>query len=245
MMTIKEFARLCSCNAQTLRYYDKIGLLHPSGRTEAGYRLYGGRDLQRLQRILLFRAVEFPLREIKAIMEDPDFDRTAVLEQQIELLTLEKEHIENLISLARGIKLLGENYMNFTAFDRKKLDDYAREAKAAWGNTAAHKEFEEKKKGRSEEKEQALGAELMAIFAELGRIRHSDPAAEEAQRLVKKLQDFIGEHYYTCTDTILLGLGKMYAAGGEFTENIDRCCGEGTAVFVCRAIEAKCAAKGK
>lgn len=240
MMTVKEVSMLCSVSVRTLRYYDSIGLLRPSERTEAGYRLYSDADLKRLQRILLYRAVGFSLGEIKTVLADASLDRTALLEQQIELLELQKEHIENLIALARGIKLLGEDYMDLRAFDTKKLDEYAAKAKENWGQSAAYKEFEQKAKGRTKEKEQALGAEMMSIFAEFGAIRSGDPAGEAAQQLVNKLQAHISANYYNCTDAILLGLGKMYASGGEFTENIDRFGGEGTAAFAAKAIEAKC-----
>ena len=80
---------------------------------------------------------------------------------------------------------------------------------------------------------------MMEIFSEFGSIRETDPAGEKAQILVQKLQIFITDHYFTCSDQIFPGLGKMYAAGGEFTKNIDLAGGEGTAVFVHRAIEAK------
>ena len=78
---------------------------------------------------------------------------------------------------------------------------------------------------------------MIDIFGEFGQIRTTDPASGEAQALVKKLQDYITEHMYTCTKEILSGLGKMYAGGGDFTTNIDRFGGEGTAVFVSQAIE--------
>ena len=78
------------------------------------------------------------------------------------------------------------------------------------------------------------------LFAQFGQIRDTDPASGEAQALVKKLQDHITEHMYTCTKEILSGLGKMYAGGGEFTKNIDSYGGEGTAEFASRAIEIFC-----
>ena len=81
---------------------------------------------------------------------------------------------------------------------------------------------------------------MIDIFAEFGAIRNMDPASEEAQALVKKLQDYITQHMYTCTKEILGGLGKMYAGGGDFTKNIDSFGGEGTAEFASRAIEIYC-----
>ena len=85
--------------------------------------------------------------------------------------------------------------------------------------------------------QQDINTQMMGIFAEFGQLRETDPASEEAQTLVKKLQDFITAHFYTCTDEILASLGQMYAAGGEFTENIDKAGGVGTAEFSGKTIE--------
>ena len=100
MMTIHEVSKLAGVSIRTLQYYDKIDLLHPSGHSDAGYRLYDDTDLERLQHILLFRELEIPLKDIKAILNSPDFDREKALEQQIELLKLKKEHIDNLMNFA-------------------------------------------------------------------------------------------------------------------------------------------------
>ena len=253
MMTVNEVSKLTGVSIRTLQYYDKIGLLHPAEYTEAGYRLYDDAALETLQQILLFRELEFPLKDIKEIVGSPDFDRSKALEQQIELLTLKKEHLENLIDLAKGLKLRGVRHLKFDAFDTRKIDEYAAQAKASWGTTPAYKEFEEKSKGRTQEDDQNIAQGLMDIFAEFGAIRgaeagtlkgaeldavkSADPASAEAQALVKKLQDYITQHFYNCTNEILSGLGKMYAGGGDFTKNIDSYGGEGTAEFVHQAIE--------
>ena len=130
--------------------------------------------------------------------------------------------------------------MSFDAFDTAKLDEYAAKAKASWGETAAYKEFEKKTEGRSKEEDASLAGQMMGIFREFGAVKDGDPASEEAQALAGKLQDFITEHYYTCTKEIFSGLGKMYAAGGEVTENIGKAGGRGTAVFAAAAIESFC-----
>ena len=256
MMTVNEVSKLTGVSIRTLQYYDKIGLLHPAEYTEAGYRLYDDAALETLQQILLFRELEFPLRDIKKIVESPDFDRSKALEQQIELLTLKKEHLENLIDLAKGLKLRGVRHLKFDAFDTRKIDEYAAQAKAAWGTTPAYKEFEQKSKGRTREDDQNIAQGLMDIFAEFGAIKDAnlgtdkdanlgtdkgaDPASPGAQALVKKLQDYITQHFYNCTKEILSGLGKMYAGGGDFTKNIDSYGGEGTAEFAHQAIEVYC-----
>ena len=130
--------------------------------------------------------------------------------------------------------------MDFKAFDKSKLEEYSKRAKAQWGDTAAYREYEEKAKDRTDKDEENMGEGLMRIFAEFGKIKDLDPAGEEAQALVKKLQDYISCNYYSCTNEILAGLGTMYAAGGEFTENIDAAGGPGTAEFACKAIGIYC-----
>lgn len=178
--------------------------------------------------------------EIKRILNSSDFDRKKALTQQIELLTLKKEHIENLITMARGIKLIGVRTMDFSAFDTKKIDEYCERAKAAWGTTPEYKEFEQKNKNRTKEQQDELNRQLMEIFAEFSAIQKEDPGSVEAQAIVRKLQNFMSAHYYTCSNKILAGLGQMYGSGGEFTENINRATKEGTAEFTAKAIEIYC-----
>ena len=93
MRTVHEVSKLTGVSIRTLQYYDKIGLLSPAERTEAGYRLYDDAALERLGQILLFRELEFPLAEIRDILDAPDFDRDLALRQQIDLLTLKKERL--------------------------------------------------------------------------------------------------------------------------------------------------------
>ena len=243
MRTVHEVSGLAGVSIRTLQYYDKIGLLHPSQYTEAGYRLYDDTALERLQQILLYRELEFPLKEIRRILDSPDFDRNRALEQQIALLELKKEHLEHLITFARGIYGIGVKTMDFTVFDTRKLDEYARQAKESWGGTPAYQEFQEKKKNWTEDEEQVSG-KMMTLFAELGRLKEMDPYEPQVQGQVRRLQEFITEYFYTCTPEILGSLGKMYGGGGRFTESIDAAGGEGTGVFAARAIEIYCVSSG-
>lgn len=240
MMTVHEVSKLTGVSIRALHYYDEIGLLPPAVTTEAGYRLYDDANLERLQQILLFRELEFPLKEIRKIIDNPSFDRKAALEQQIALLTLKKERMERLISFARQIQLNGGTTMSFDAFDTKQIDAYAEEAKKKWGHTAAYREFTEKTADYTAEKQTSLGADLMDIFAQFGTMLGMEPADSRVQAQVKQLQDFITANYYTCTRQILAGLGQMYAAGGEMTGNIDAAGGAGTGAFVAKAIEVYC-----
>lgn len=240
MMTVHEVSKISGVSIRALHHYDNIGLLPATEVTNAGYRMYDDTALERLQHILLFKELEFSLKEIRNILDSPDFDRSKALEQQIHLLELRKEHLQNLIDLACGIKAIGVKKMSFDAFDTRKIDEYAKQAKASYGKTDAYKEYEQKAAGRSKEEQQTINVKMMEIFAEFGRIKGQSPDSQEAVGLAKKLQDFITEHFYTCTDEILLGLGEMYAGGGDFTTSIDHVGGEGTAEFADKAIQVYC-----
>lgn len=130
--------------------------------------------------------------------------------------------------------------MDFSAFDTSKIDAYAEEAKSQWGATGAYKEFEEKTAGQSHEDRQSAADGLMAVLSVFGRLKEQPASSPEAQAQVEALKQYITAHFYTCTDEILSGLGRLYAAGGEFTENIDRAGGKGTAAFAAEAIAYYC-----
>jgi DNA-binding transcriptional MerR regulator len=238
--TVQQVSKLTGVSVRTLHHYDRIGLLKPTRTTDAGYRLYDEEALRTLQTILFFRELEFPLKQIGEILANPGFDPVSVLEDQIHLLELRRDQLTGLISHARQIQKTGVIPMDFSAFDRTRQDAYAAEAKKRWGKTDAYKEFEQKTAGQTQEQQNAAGDGLMAVFARMGTIRTADPASPEAQALVRELQDYITAHYYTCTKQILQGLGMMYIAGDEMTENIDKAGGEGTAQFAHDAIEVYC-----
>lgn len=240
MKTVKEVSDLTGVSVRALHHYDSIGLLKPTRITQAGYRLYDSTALQRLQTILLFRELQFPLKEIKTILDSPGFDPMKALEQQINLLQLQRKHLDDLIAHARKIQETGVISMDFSTFDTAEMDRYATQAKEKWGKTDAYKEFQQKTAGKLPSQIKAAGDALMDIFAEFGKARRLSPASPEAQALVVKLQGFISEHYYTCTKQILRSLGQMYIAGDSMTENIDKAGGQGTAEFVHQAIAFFC-----
>lgn len=240
MKTVKEVSRLTDVSVRTLHHYDAIGLLKPTKVTEAGYRLYDEQALGKLQTILLFRELEFPLKEIKEMLAAESFDPMAALTDQIRLLELRREKLDRLIDHAKTIQKTGVMNMDFKAYDNKKLDAYAQEAKKRWGHTDAWRESQENSKGKSQAEQTTEADGLMDIFRRLGQHREGSPAAPEAQALIAELQRYISSHYYNCTREILFGLGQMYAAGDEMNDNIDRAGGAGTGDFARRAIEIYC-----
>lgn len=237
-LQIKEFAAFTGVSVRTLHYYDEIGLLKPSYVDEhSGYRFYGEEALLRMQEILFYRELDFPLKTIKTILSSPNYDKAKALQEQKMLLTLKKERLERLITAIDGASK-GENIMD--AFRNAEFETYKQEAKERWGGTDAYREYEGKTAGQSQAQTQAAGDGLMNIFKEFGAIRHLSPADSKAQDLVTKLQSYITDHYYTCTEQILFGLGQMYAAGDEMNANIDKAGGEGTGAFARDAITIYC-----
>ncbi len=130
--------------------------------------------------------------------------------------------------------------MDLFPFEPKKLNEYAAQAKASWGSTPEYQAYEKKSAGRTRADDKELGRRMMAIFADFGAVKAQGPASPEAQALVRRLQSFISEHYYPCSDQVLSSLGQMYTAQGEFTASIDQAGGEGTAAFAGEAIRIAC-----
>ncbi|MFA5657823.1 MAG: MerR family transcriptional regulator [Oscillospiraceae bacterium] len=244
-MSISEIARLTGISVRTLHYYDEIGLLKPVSVDEhSGYRFYDERSLERLQTILFYRELDFPLKEIDRIISKPEFNKNEALSRQKELLRLKNERIERLIA-AIDNTLKGEDTMNFNAFDNSEFkaqkEKYSEEAKEKWGNTRAYKENAEKTSSYSSEKWEEINKVMNAILCEFADCMKSGslPDGDSAQVLVKKWQSFITENHYTCPKEILAGLGIMYIGDERFKANIDKC-GEGTAEFMSKAIEVYC-----
>ena len=240
MKTVKQLAAQVGISVRTLHHYDAIGLLRPSQVTQAGYRLYDDAAAERLCLILLFRELGFPLKQIRAILDAPDFDRNQILSQQVQLLEQRKAHLEKLANMARGIQLVGVNYLEMQDFDFQKIDDYAEQAKTLYGKSEAYQQCAQKAAARTAQQNQKVNGQLMDFFAALGQIKEQNPGGEAAQQWVRQLQAFITEHYYDCTEQILLGLGDLYAGGGSMTENIDAAGGPGTGCFARQAIRFYC-----
>lgn len=232
MKTVHEVSILAGVSVRTLHHYDEIGLLKPTALSEAGYRLYDDKALTRLQNILFFRELRFSLKDIKKILDAPDFDRREALTRQLDLLDLQKKHIEAVIVSVRDILENGGENMSFSAFDNSEYEKYAEEAKKRWGNTQEYAESVKKQKSDS-------AGSMMKIFEKFGKIKTSDPNSGEAQRLVHELQSCISENYYQCSDAMLDNLAVMYTDDERFKANIDSVGGDGTAEFVRAAIESK------
>lgn len=242
-MQIKEFAKLTGVSVRTLHYYDEIGLLKPAlVDAQNGYRFYDQNSLLRMQEILFYRELDFPLKSILEILSSPDYDKQKALAEQRKLLELKKERLERIIDALDGAT---KGKVTMAAFDNSDYEtarkQYEVEAKERWGETEAYKEHAEKTAKYTKDKWQDVNDGLMAIFSKFAKCKKNGHTADsdDAQALVKELQNYITENYYTCTNQILVGLGQMYVDDERFKTNIDKN-GDGTADFASKAIEIYC-----
>lgn len=238
-MKINEVAKLAGITVRTLHFYDQIGLLHPSETTEAGHRIYNEDALETLQQILFFRELEFPLNDIKEMMSAGNYDKKETFIKQRELLLQKRKRLDTLIATLDAA-IGEEQYVNLHVFDLSEINElkekYAAELKERWGETDAYKENEQKTSGYDEMQWSILKEEGTEILKLFGQNRNLKPDSEEAQKLVKRWQEYITANFYHCTNEILSCLGLMYVEDQRFTENIDRN-GKGTAAFMAKAIE--------
>ena len=230
MRTVKDVSKLTGVSVRTLHYYDAIGLLTPTKVTDAGYRMYDDTALSRLQSILLFRELQFPLKEIKEFLDSPDFNQEETIAQQIKLLELQYKHIGELISFAREIQTKGVKTMNFEVFDTNEIEQYKAEVKSKWGNSKAYQEYEQRVVSHSEHNDSKFVNEIMSLFTDLGATKQLPPTDKAVQEKIAALQAYINENFYTCSNDILKELSEMYVCDDRFKKNIDRFGGE--AIFV-------------
>lgn len=211
-LSVSEASKLMGISVRTLHYYDEIGLLKPSDKTEAGYRYYDDNCLAVLQQILFYRELELPLKEIRSILSQPDHDQTRALASHRELLLIKQRHVADMLRLVDET-LGGENMSksNFTFDDYEEAKDkYATEAKARWGHTKAYKESQRHEKNRTEAETLEMMNETNSIFTAFAKSMDLAPSSPEVQALVARWQALITMHHYNCTNEILDGLAEMY-----------------------------------
>jgi len=240
MYTVHQVSQITGVSVRTLHHYDQLGLLVPTQVTEAGYRLYDDAALQRLQSILIYRELGFPLKEIKAILDDPGYDPKEALTRQITLLESQQKRLSGIIAFARDMEKQGEIRMDFQVFDKTEQEQLQAEAKAKWGGTEAWQSWEQQSAKHSHQQQVQNGNRLMAKLAAIGALRDKGADSPEVQQEVAALQQLITDCFYPCNNETLRGLGQMYVADERFMRNIDKAGGEGTAQFVSKAIEVYC-----
>jgi DNA-binding transcriptional MerR regulator len=246
--TVGQVARLSGVTIRTLHHYDEIGLLRPRGRTEAGYRSYAEADLERLQQILLYRELGFPLDEIAAIMGDRRVGANEHLRRQHGLLKERIGRLELMVAAIEremeaqqmGIQLTPEE--RFEVFGDFDPDEYAQEAEERWGGTDAYRESQRRVAQYSKQDWltiKAEGGDITRRFADAMR-SGAEPAGDTAMGLAEEHRQHISRWFYECGYDIHRGLGDMYVADPRFTATYEAV-GEGLATYIRDAIHANAA----
>jgi DNA-binding transcriptional MerR regulator len=228
-MKVSEVARLAGVSVKALHHYDALGLVRPSDRTAAGYRLYSDADLLRLQQVLFFKALGLPLEEIGRMLADPAFDVKAALLAQKRALTEESARVNALIRAVesaleaheRGIAMNKEEM--FEVFGEFDPTQHEAEVKERWGDSDAFRESKKRTARYNKEDWLRIKAEGEAVTLKLVALMSAgQPASSaEAMDVAEEHRRHIDRWFYPLSHAFHCELGKMYVADERFTKNID------------------------
>ncbi|GLW68809.1 HTH-type transcriptional activator TipA [Kitasatospora phosalacinea] len=228
--TVGRLAAIAKVTVRTLHHYDEIGLLSPSGRTPAGYRRYSEAELDRLQQILFYRELGFPLEEIAAILDDRTVGPSEHLRRQRELIGDRIRKLEELAAAVErameartlGIQLTPEE--KFEVFGQDYQESWEDEARQRWGETPAWKQSQERTARYTKADWERIKAEadgindaLVAAFT-----AGAAPDGEQAMAAAEQHRQHIGANFYDCGPQMHRCLGDMYVADPRFTETYEK-----------------------
>ncbi|MFJ4849369.1 MULTISPECIES: MerR family transcriptional regulator [unclassified Streptomyces] len=221
---VGQVAGFAGVTVRTLHHYDEIGLLSPSGRSHAGHRRYSDADLDRLQQILFYRELGFPLDEVAVLLDDPAADPRQHLRRQHELLTArigKLTEMADAVQRAMEARTMGINLTpeeKFEVFGDHDPEQHAEETRQRWGNTVAYEQSQRRAASYTKEDWLRIKAEQDDWTARLVALRDSGAPADgaAAMELAEEHRRFIVDHYYDCGYEIHIGLAGMYLADPRF-----------------------------
>ncbi len=244
MRTVGEVAELANVTVRTLHHYDDVGLVRPSARTDAGYRLYDGDDLERLQTVLFYRELGFALEDIRAVLDDPDYDRGRALREQRELLAVEADRLERMIHAIddavraheEGTTMSDEAMFEVFGAEQRELQ---REAGRRWGDTDAWAQSRRRATGRTRGDWEEIRAEGRRIIEQIATVYRDGaaPDSEAAMDAVEAHRQQITDRFYDCSHRMQVRLGEMYVADERFRATYEQLA-DGLAAWVRDAIRA-------
>lgn len=244
-LKIGEVARLAHVSVRTLHHYDEVGLLVPSDRSRAGYRLYSAADVERLQEILFYKELGFTLEDIRELLAQPDLDRREVLDRQRAALVEQVRRLEAMLGLVdktlksiEGGTAMAQNEM-FEVFGEFNPDDYEDEARDRWGDTDVYREAKRRTSRYTKEDWKRYVAEAREVNASLAALMAAgvppnDPRATEA---AERHRQIIDRWFYPCPHGMHAALGRMYVSDPRFNATYEKV-RPGLAQYLCDAIAA-------
>ncbi|WP_447038209.1 MerR family transcriptional regulator [Streptomyces sp. DSM 118878] len=249
--SVGQVAGFTGVTVRTLHHYDEIGLLVPGGRSHAGHRRYSDGDLDRLQQILFYRELGFPLDQVAALLDDPDADPRAHLRRQHELLTARIARLEEMaaaVERAMEAKKMGINLTpeeRFEVFGDTDPEQYADEVRERWGDTEGYREAQRRSASYTKDDWKRINEEFSALHARVGDLLAQGFAADsrEAMDGAEDHRLFICRYHYECSHETHTCLGEMYVADERFTAFYEAI-RPGLAVYMRDAIRANAARNG-
>lgn len=245
--TVQQLAKLAHVSVRTLHHYDDIGLLKPASVGKNGYRYYEQPQLLRLQQILFFRELEFPLQEIARILDAPDYDRAAVLKGQKKMLTLKRDRMNQILTTLTNTLTtmnndnLPEDRDLFDGLSREQMDAYQAEAKERWGHTDAWKQSQERMKNWSKDDMRAIQKEGKDILLKIVQLMDRGPSDSKVLSLIEAYHQHMGQ-FYDCSLQMFRGLGTMYSEDERFAAYYEKFA-PGLAEFMTQGIHHYCDAR--
>jgi DNA-binding transcriptional MerR regulator len=239
--TVGELSRLTGVTVRALHHYDEVGLVRPSQRSAAGYRLYDDDDVLRLQQVLVFRELGVGLEEIAAVLDGAD--RVELLRKHRSMLAAKRDRLDAMLAAVdaaigmKGHAMQPDDVKTmFDGFDPAQYED---EARQKWGHTDAYKESARRTKQYGKAEWEMIRGEAHAIYTRLAELMRGGAAPGDpgVQREVLAHRAHIDRWFYPCSNEIHHGLGEMYVADPRFTANLDKY-GTGFAQFLRDAIVA-------
>ena len=239
MRTVGEVAELAGVSVRTLHHYDDLGLVVPSARSDAGYRLYDHADLERLQEVLTLRALGLPLAAIKALVDDPTHDRMRVLRTQAKRLRDEQDRLADLLEAveeAIAAHDRGEAQQESTMFDGHDHEQYAREAEERWGGTEAYRQSQDRVRELGPDAADTIRAWWQEHFAQFAGLLQ-DGVVLDDDRVRAAVADHraLLNRFYDCGAQMQKGIADMYVQDARFRATYDQH-GDGLAQYVRDAV---------
>jgi DNA-binding transcriptional MerR regulator len=223
---VGQLAKMAGVSVRTLHHYDQIGLLAPSARTAAGYRLYGEQELLRLQQILFYKELDLPLNEVQRILDDPGFDPVEALNDHRRSLEKRIKRLTRLLNtIDKTIDRLEEEPMTMTdeelyeGFTKEQIERYKREAREMYDPTLVE-ESERRVRKMSKAQWQVVKAEGDEVTRGLAALMDRDPGDEAVQALIARHHAWI-EQFYPASAELYRGLGQLYVTHPEFRATYD------------------------
>ena len=244
--TIKQLSDLSGVTPRTLRWYDQLGLLRPGRLTDAGYRIYGPPEVDRLQEILFYRELDFSREDIRRLLDDPAYDRQTELQSQLAELLARRERLDRLIltitqtiESSKGGRIMSD-HEKFEALKRRTVEEnearYGRELRSAYGDATIDR-ANARVLALSEEEHrqwQELGRSIQEALAEAVQ-SGADPAGAEGQRIAALHRQWLSFSWERYAPQAHAGLVRLYTQDPRFTAYYDRDV-PGCAAFLERAV---------